>query len=1037
MRLKQILFAGTLLCIMGSGPFSALYATPGTSVMTAPPKADSHEVTGRITDESGEPVAGVFVIEKGTQNGVMSLSDGTYSIKIENIQDAQLEFSCIGFHTAVYDIGNRGIVDVVLESDNELDEAVVVGAGTQKKISVIGAISSVQGDVLQAPTSSLTSNLAGKLAGVFSMTTSGEPGAASEFYIRGIGTFGGRTQPLILLDDVEISVGDLNRIPAETIKSFTILKDASATAIYGVRGANGVMLVTTKTGRANTRTEVNVTVENSFVQPVNKVDFVDGATWMELYNEATFARGGTAEVYSKSQIDLTRSHDYPYLFPDVDWDKLLFRDFNMNQRANINISGGGNRATYYMSLNMNHNTGIVNAPSDYMFNNNIQQYYYNFQNNISYNLTRTTKLDLKLNAQIGEFHGPSEGASELFNYMLQSNPVMFPAYYPTPEGGEDWIYFGNVYKNNNNEIRLNPYSQMLDDNTVAKDNKINVALHLDQNLDFITKGLSLNAIVNWNSYANSSYQQSLKSHFYTVEDGSWTPENPDSFKLVQVGEPGEKFITENYSEPTTDQVFYFDAKVNYNRTFKKHSVGALLMYSMRDYRPNKSLSERNQGFSGRVNYNYDERYFVELNFGYNGTERLAPGHRFEFFPAASVGWVPSNEKFWEPVSKVIDYFKVRGSYGLIGSDGFNFYEHFVYFDKVNLQGGGGAVFGPSSSNQTTFVSHGVDAYKVDDATWEHAVKLDIGFDLSLFHQVNITFDWFLDNRSNIMMQRGSWPDIMGYWNAIPWAQIGRVKNQGAEFSVNWQKYFGKDWRLDTRINFSYAQNEYVAYDEPDYPEPWRSKVGRPLDGFYQWGYIADGLFESQEDIDNHAEQQLGSTVRPGDVKYRDVNGDGKITDLDKVQISPYGSTPRIQYGIGINVGYKKWDLGVFFNGSAMRTIMISGITPFGTDAYNVMEFIEENRWQESNPDPNAQYPRLGINETDVRNNLEASTYWLRDGSFLRFKTLELGYSFNWGRIYLNGDNIAVWSPFKEWDPELNWNSYPLSRTFTLGIQFKF
>lgn len=1012
-----------------------LYASPKSAGDVAL-MSQRHDVTGRIVDTEGVPVAGVFVVEKGTMNGVMSGNDGRYSISISDTRSAQLEFSCIGFRTAVYDIGNLGVVDVVLESDNELEEAVVVGAGMQKKISVIGAISSVKGEVLRTTSSSLTSNLAGKLAGVFSMTNSGEPGSAAEFYIRGIGTFGGRTTPLILLDDVEISAGDLNKIPAETIKSFTILKDASATAIYGVRGANGVMLVTTKTGAANTRTEVNVTVENSFVQPVKVPDFVDGATWMELYNEASAARGGSSAVYSQDVIDLTRSHAYPYLFPDTDWADLLFRKFNMNQRANVNISGGGNKATYYMSLNVNHDTGIVNAPRDYMFNNNIDQYWYNFQNNITYKLTRTTKLDLKLNAQIGQTSGLSESPASLFDYMLGTNPVMFPAAYPEQDGDE-FIRFGNDYKTNNNDLRLNPYAAMMDDYAEFKANKLNASLRLDQQLDFITKGLSINALVNWNNYSSSKFIRSMKPNYYRIKSGSWTSADPDSWQLEQIGDPGDKYITEKWEEPYSDQVFYFDTKINYNRSFKKHNVGALLMYMMRDYRPNKGLPERNQGFSGRLTYDYDEKYFAEFNFGYNGTERLAPGHRFEFFPAFSLGWVPSNEKFWGSFSNVMDYLKIRGSYGLVGSDGFDFYEHFVYFDKVTLQSGGSATFGPSVDQGSSFQSHAVGAYAIDDATWERGLKLDVGFDMTLFRQLNVTVDYFLDKRSRIMMQRGSWPLVMGYWNAVPWGQVGKASNEGVELSANWVKYFGKDWRLDMTFNFTYAHNRFDFYDEPAYPEPWRSKVGRPLDGYYQWGYVAEGLFQSDEEIADHAEQQLGSVVKVGDVKYRDINGDGIISELDKVQISPYGDLPRIQYGLGISVGYKRWDLGLFFNGSAMRTIMISGITPFGNDSCNVLEFVADNRWTENNPDPDAQYPRLGLYENDIKNNLEVSTYWMKNGNFLRFKTLELGYSFNWGRVYLNGDNIAVWSPFKEWDPELNWNSYPLSRTFTLGVQFKF
>lgn len=996
---------------------------------------DGRIVTGKVISAvDHEPVPGAFVIEKGTSNGVMTLDDGSYSIRVTG-KDPQLEISCLGFKTGIYEVGKLGIVDVALESDSELDEAVVVGMGTQKKVSVIGAISSVQGDILRSSSSSLTSNIAGKLAGVISMNNSGDPGSPSEFYIRGINTFGGVSTPLILLDDVEISAYDLNRIPPESIKSFTVLKDASATAIYGVRGANGVMIVTTKNGSENMRTQVNATVETMFTQPVKMVDFVDGATWMDLYNEAYMARGGAAPVYSGEQIEYTRSGLYPYVYPDVDWKEVLFRKFNLNQRANISVQGGGNKATYYMSLNFNHDTGIANAPEDYVFNNNLQQYVFNFQNNITYKLTNTTKLDLRLNAQIVQKSGMTENTSSLFDYMLNANPVMFPAVYPA-EDGDEYIRFGSAYSQGD-AIRTNPYAAMLDDHAVTKENKLNVVLKIDQDLSMITKGLGFNAMVNWNNWSWSQFTQSIKPYYFMTNKSGWSPDAPDAYTIEPIGPTGDKFITESYLEPQTTQTFYFDARFTYERSFGKHNVGGLLMYLMRDYRPNRALSQRNQGISGRVTYDYAERYFAEFNFGYNGTERLAKGSRFEFFPSASVGWVPSNEKFWEPVRNVVNYMKLRGSYGVVGSDGFDCYNHFVYFDAVGLNSGGTAWFGPSTESGFQYHSHSIGAYKVDNATWERSYKLDLGVDFSLFSQLDVTVDWFLDRRDRIMMKRGSWPYIAGYWNATPWGQVGKASSRGVEFSMNWARNFGKDWRIEARANFTYTRNQYDFYDEPLYSQPWNSRVGRPLDGYYVWGYVADGLFESQEDIDTHAEQQLGSTVRVGDVKYRDINGDGVITTDDQIQISPYGRLPRIQYGFGVNLMWKKWDLGVFFNGSAMRSITISGLVPFGTNACNVIEYIADNHWTEADPDPDAAYPRLGVDYGDVRNNFETSTYWMRDGSFLRFKTLELGYSFKIARVYLNGDNLAVFSPFKLWDPELNWNAYPFSRTFTLGVQFTF
>ncbi|MDE5637455.1 MAG: SusC/RagA family TonB-linked outer membrane protein, partial [Alistipes sp.] len=415
MNLKHLLFACLICGLCGFSAPAYADTAGGGSAAAASPSSDKHVITGRVVDAStNEPIIGANVIENGTQNGAATGADGSFSLRVG--KRASLNVSYVGYKPRTVDVSSATDIVVKLESDDMLEEVVVVGAGSQKKISITGAIASVAGDDLKFPSSSLTSGLAGKLAGVISMTTSGEPGATTDFYIRGVGTFGGRATPLILLDDVEISSGDLNRIPAETIESFTILKDASATAIYGVRGANGVMLVTTKKGSENTRAKVGVTIENSFVQPMRFPKFVDGATWMELYNEGMLARGAENPKYTVQDIEMTRSHKAPYIYPDVNWQDVLFRDFNMNQRANVNISGGGNRATYYMSLNFNHDTGIVNAPSDYYFNNNIRNYSYNFQNNISYKLTSSTTVDLHLNAQIGSTRGPAEGSSKLFEY---------------------------------------------------------------------------------------------------------------------------------------------------------------------------------------------------------------------------------------------------------------------------------------------------------------------------------------------------------------------------------------------------------------------------------------------------------------------------------------------------------------------------------------------------------------------------------------------------------------------------------------------
>lgn len=1004
----------------------------------------THSLRGAITDATtGEPLIGATVVVKGSKGGGTSSDiDGNYTIDVPD--NGEVVISYIGYTPQTLSVGDLGVLDVKLSpTGNELAEVVVVGAGTQAKISVTGSIAAIKGDVLKAPSSSLTSNFAGKLAGVISSTTSGEPGAVSEFYIRGVGTFGGRATPLILLDDIEISSADLNRLPAESIESFSILKDASATAIYGARGANGVMLITTKKGMENTRAKINVSLEASFSQPRNRVEYVDGPTWMEVYNEAQLARNPAATPrFSQATIDATRSGVNPYVYPNVDWYDLMFNKWSYNQRANVNLTGGGSKVTYYMGLQVNHDSGILNVPKTYSFDANINDWNYIFQNNICYKPTSTTTVDLHINAQFGNRKGPGTSLSTIFDDVYNANPVSFPAYYPSEEG-DNHIRFGNSIKTAS-RLNVNPYAHMMSSYAEENYSTINASLRATQKLDFLTEGLSVTALVNMKSYAYSTYTNTIEPYYYRVMDNTYDPSDPTYFQLESL-QKGTDYIAQGAIQRYNDRTFYFDARLNYNRQFNKvHNVSAMLMYMMREFRSDV-LPNRNQGFSGRFTYDYARRYLVEMNFGYNGTERLAKGHRFEFFPAVSLGWVASNESWWESLNPYIDHLKIRGSYGLVGSDETGLLAgaaHFLYRNEVSLNGGQSFITGPyvGSNSNVGLSGPAFLKYAVANAGWERAKKFDIGVDVSLFNQIDITFDYFHDRRDRILQKRSSWPTMLGYASSTPWANVGKVDNQGIELSVNWRKQLKEDLSVDVRANFTYTKNKYIYNDEPDYPYVWQTQTGKPLNATY--GYIAEGLFRSEEDIKNSPSQTpLGGNPMVGDIKYRDVNGDGMITEDDKVMISEFGRQPRIQFGLGLNAVWRKWDFGVFFSGSANRTIMIDGIASFCADDFhqdrNLMKFIAEDYFQVGRNNFDAAYPRLGTTPTEVQNNMVPSTYWMRNGSFIRFKTLEIGYTFPYVRVYFSGDNLAVWGPFKLWDPELNYYSYPLSRTFNIGAQVTF
>lgn len=1010
-------------------------------------KQNKRTVTGVVVDaNTKETLIGATVQVKGSTTGTITDFDGNFSIEVTSNKDI-IVVSFIGYKITERDVENLGNITVEMLSDSELlNEVVVVGFGTQKKISVVGSITNIKASSLKTPSSSLTNSFAGRLAGVISTTSSGEPGKnASDFYIRGIGTFGGRATPLIMLDGVEISSTDLNYIPAESIESFSILKDASATAIYGARGANGVMLVTTKVGSENEKTRINVSVENSFNMPMGFPEFAEGVTYMEMYNEAYKTRTGslTGMPYSPEKITNTRLGLNPYVYPNVDWKALMFKDMSMSQRANINISGGGSKANYYLSLQANHDSGVLNTKKLYSFDNNVDVWNYTFQSNVDYKVTPTTKLGLRMNAQLRSNTGPSTGTTDIFNNMLNANPVTFPAFFPSSanEDGEKHMLFGNAYRSG--ELTYtNPYANLLTTYGETFENTILTTVDLEQKLDFITKGLKLKGLVSFKNWSKSFFSRTIQPYFYNAQSGSYDKYDPlaTNYTLERIGTSGTDYITESEISKAADRTFQFQASLEWQRIFGGvHDVSAMLLYLQREYR-NLILPTRNQGVSGRVTYAYDQRYLFEANFGYNGTERLAKGNRFEVFPSFAAGWVISNEKFFEPINDVVSSLKVRGSWGMVGNDetgttdirsGVNG-PHFIYLDNITL---GNQGYTTGVDMNVTHKGPTINLYGVRNATWERAEKINVGFDLELFRKLSLTVDVFKDNRSNILLRRERFPEYLGFGSGKPWASIGKAENKGFELAANYTESLTKELSIDLRGTFTYNKSIMTYSDEPIRDESWRQRDGKAING--TWGYIAERFFVDQADIDNSATQKFGNSPMPGDLKYKDLNDDGKIDGSDICELSPYGRTPAIMYGFGTTIRYKKFDFGVFFQGAAQRTINVSGIHPFGNNKRNVLQFIADDYWTEANPDPHAAYPRLEYRD-GANNNSQTSSYWMRDGSFLRLKNAEVGYSFKYGRVYLTGENLCRFSKFDLWDPELaGWSTYPMSRTFNLGLQLNF
>ncbi len=993
-------------------------------------------------DNKGEPLIGATVQQKGSSLGTITDTEGKFSFNVEKDKGV-LVVSYIGFKVQEipFDSSTNHLKVIMQENDAVLDEVVVVGAGTQKKVSVTGAIVSVKGSSLKIPSTSLSHAFAGRIAGVVAKQTSGQPGSGSEFYIRGIGTFGGRATPLILLDEVEISAGDLNYVPAENIESFSILKDASATAIYGSRGANGVMIVTTKTGEYNSKARINITVENSFNTLDKFPEFVDGARYMEIYNQASVSRGGKPR-YSAEDIERTASGFTPLLYPDIDWREVIFKDMAMRQRANINVSGGGSKAKYYMSLEATHEDGLLNTKKVYSWNNNINVMNYTFQNNITYKLTPSTTIKLNMNAQIRQTRGPNVNTVNLFNNILTTAPILFPVTYPQQQGVEH-IMFENAYISGTN-LYTNPYAQMLTSFQENNSNTLNTVLKIDQDLDFIAKGLKFNGWINFKNWSQSVFARSINPHFYGMKAESFDPDDPSTdYELELLNTNGTDYISQGDVVKSTDQTFELQGALNYSTQLGEHALTAMLLYRQREYRGNgAALPNRNQGVSGRITWDYGHKYLAEFNFGYNGTERLSRKDRFGFFPAISLGWVVSGEKFFEPLTDYIDHFKLRGSYGLVGSDELASPggSHYLYIDKIQDNNINYLQYKFGEAGTSTLGGPMLTYYAMPGLGWEKVKKLDIGFDLTLFKDWKLTFDYFKDRRYDIFMNRDAWPQSLGYHIAKPWANIGKMNNESVEFSLNYSKAISKELNISLIANFTYNVNKIVYQDEPNYPSVWQMAIGKPYQ--YTKGYIAEGLFQSQEEIDNSPQQNLGSTPRVGDIKYRDINGDGIISDTDMCMISKFNTTPRIQYGFGATINYKKFDFGIFFNGSGMRTIMTNGMDPFlqsaGSGNRNVVKYIADNYFTEEKQNFDATYPRLGLLTTDIANNRVPSTYWMRNGSFMRLKNLEVGYRIPYGRIYISGANLLTFSPFDLWDPELaGWNSYPLQRTVNIGVQLNF
>ena len=1019
----------------------------GLQLLTQHAFAQQSLVKGQVVDKEGNPLPGVSVVKMGSSIGTITSIDGKYAISNLNQTDS-LRFSYVGFNNQTIRVGMQTEIHVVLlESAAALEEVQVVAFQTQKKNSVIGSIKTINPAELKIAPTNLTNALAGKIAGIISYQRSGEPGQDNaEFFIRGVTSFGYANSPLILIDGLEVTTTDLARMEPDNIASFSIMKDATATALYGARGANGVILVTTKSGKKG-KASISVRVENSITSPTMTNQFLDGVDYMELYNKSLRTRDPEALLYySKDKIEGTKMGLNPQIYPNVDWYRELFSSTVHNQKANMSVSGGGEVAQYYLSVSYTDEKGLLKVDKMNNFNNNISIKRYNLRANIDVNLTKSTKAMVKFYSLIDRYNGPQNDAGNIFNMVMQANPVNFPKYYEKDESTEfvNHVMFGNK----GNGGFPNPYAEMVRGYKDRFSSTTTAQFQLEQDLSVITEGLKLRGMASLNSYSLSEVSRGFNPFFYGIKeiDG----ETGVTHSIEQISE-GTEYLTTGTSHKAANNSFYFEAIAQYNRVFDtKHDIGGLVVGYARELLTDASndvyasLPFRNLGVSGRVTYAFDERYFSELNFGYNGSEKFSKQNRYGFFPSAGLGWVVTNEKFIsETLKKTISNLKLKATYGLVGNDAISS-NRFYYLSSVNLNDAGkGHVWGEDFNNR--YNGYNINNYANPDVTWEVAEKANIGLEIGLFDDLNIQVDFFTENRTNIYMLREYIPASMGLTAPIA-SNIGKASSHGVDGSLDYSVSVNKHLWITSRVNFTYATNKIIENGEPKYPYPHMSNIGQPMN--QPRGLVAERLFIDALDVLNSPVQynQMGSYLA-GDIKYVDVNEDGKIDDSDMVPIG-FPTVPEIVYGFGTSMGYKKVDFSFFFQGSARSSFFIepTAISPFVNER-NALQVIADNHWSDENPDPNAFWPRMSVNA--VSNNEKTSTWWLRDGSFLRLKSVEIGYSLpdkflskldiESARFYVSGTNLLVFSKFKLWDPEMGGRGlgYPPQRIVNIGLNFNF
>ena len=995
------------------------------------------KVSGTVTDEQNQPLIGVNVTIQGvTGFGTTTDVDGKYTIEMEPYN--RLVFSYIGFVEQEILIKEQTKQNVVLKEDDatSLDEVIITGTGVQKKLTVTGAVTQISmDDIASTSTSNLTNMLAGNVPGVMAMQSSGQPGKnTSEFWVRGISTFGAGSSALVLVDGFP---RDLNEISIEDIESFTVLKDASTTAIYGSKGANGVILITTKKGKAG-KVNVDAKFEAAYNTRTMTPTFADGYSYASMMNEALITRNKEPE-YSPEELEILKLGLDPDLYPNVDWQDLLLRNGAMTYRGSLNLSGGGNTARYFISGSYLNEQGMYkvdeNIKKDYDTNANSQLY--NYRMNVDVDITKTTLVKVGVSGSLRKMNEPGR-AINVWEALMRQNPIEIPA-----------MYSDGRFPTRGVDADTNPW--VLTTQTGYNEtwnNKIQTNITLEQKLDFITKGLSFVGRFGYDTNNGSNIRRMKMPELYKANK-----QRNEAGELVFNRIAAEQKMSQE-SGSSGSRYEYLEAELHYNRGFKDHNIGATLKYNQ-----NSSIStvgiggdiingiaRRNQGLAGRVSYNWKNRYFADFNFGYNGSENFAKGHQFGFFPAMSAAWNVAEEGFIRNNAKWINMFKIRYSYGKVGNDNLGARFPYLYTIAGVDRGYQWADLGYNKS----YTGLAYTSLANNNVTWEIATKHDLGIDLALFNdKFGLTVDYFNEYREGIYMTRNYVSYMVGLNGLAPTANVGKVSSEGFDGNFHFNQKLG-EWDLTLRGNITYSKNTIEDRDEENAYYKYQLQKGYRVN--QARGLIAAGMFSDYEEIRNYPTQQFGE-VMPGDLKYKDVNGDGIVDGGDVVAI---GATerPNLIYGVGLSARWKSFDFNVHFQGAGKSSYCIQGPSVYAfsqKEVGNILPDLVDGRWidstisgTEATMNPNASYPRLSYGGNS--NNYRASTFWLRNGSYLRLKTLEIGYNLpqKWVnkiyskniRLFFIGTNLLTFSEFKLWDPEMGSTTgahYPLAKTFSFGF----